>query len=136
MTTILWVWVLASSVGLVLSLLLTMHSWLDIVALDREGILNGRRWSARSRFAREGVRVTVHWTYLLLGIGAVVGTNVSVMVVAGLLYGNVALVINSLIDARTRQLIYRETGRLETPIERQDREVGDERRTRQAQEEE
>lgn len=123
-------WVLISATGLILSAYLTVQSWRDIVALG--GGSNGRLLVARSRFAREGLRATVQWTWLLLGAAALLAVNLGPLVVLGLLYGNVVLAINSLIDARTRTLIYRSAARGETLIEREDRLVGDTRRELQA----
>lgn len=133
MTMLTVAWVAISGLGLILSLYLTIQSWLDIVELTRNPNGKDEYLIARSRFAREGVRVTVHWDWLLLGISILLGVNVGVLFVMALLHGNVALTMNSLIDARTRALIHRRTNRAETEIERQDREVGDERRKRQEQ---
>lgn len=98
-------WVALSAFGLILSAFLTRESWLDIRAL--RDLLNGRRWAARSRFAREGLRVTVHWVWLLMGVSVLLDIRLGGLIVLGLLYGNVVMVINSLVDARTRSLIYR-----------------------------
>lgn len=103
--TLLDVWVILSASGLFLSLILVWESWQDIKALGSAS--NGRRWSARSRFAREGLRVTVHWTWLLMGASVLLDISLGVLLVLGLLYGNLVLVVNSVIDARTRSLIYR-----------------------------
>ena len=103
--TVVDVWVIVSAAGLFLSLILAIESWADIKALGDHK--NGRRWTARSRFMREGLRVTVHWVWLLLGMSVLLDLSLGVKVVLGLLYGNVVLVVNSVIDARTRSLIYR-----------------------------
>jgi hypothetical protein len=103
------VWVGLSAVGLVLSMYLAYQSWQDIRALGH--LSNGRRWAAFSRFAREGLRVTVHWVWLLLGVSVLLDIRLGAMFVVSLLYGNVVLVTNSLIDARTRSLIYKTRGR-------------------------
>lgn len=126
-------WVAISGLGLVLSVYLTVQSWLDIVFLTRNPNGKDEYLIARSRFAREGIRVTVHWSWLLLGISILMGVSVGVLFIMALLHGNLALTFNSLIDARTRALIHRRTNRAGTDIERQDREVGDERRMRQEQ---
>lgn len=133
MTMLTVAWVAISGLGLILSLYLTFQSWLDIVELTRNPNGKDEYLIARSRFAREGIRVTVHWDWLLLGISILLGVNVGVLFIMALLHGNLALTFNSLIDARTRALIHRRTNRAETEIERQDREVGDERRMRQEQ---
>lgn len=133
MTMLTVAWVAISGLGLILSLYLTIQSWLDIVELTRNPNGRDEYLIARSRFAREGIRVTVHWSWLLLGISILLGVNVGVLFIMALLHGNLALTMNSLIDARTRALIHRRTNRAETEIERQDREVGDERRMRQEQ---
>ena len=126
-------WVSISGLGLLLSPYLTIQSWLDIVELTRNPNGKDEYLIARSRFAREGIRVTVHWDWLMLGLSVLLGVNVGVLFVMALMHGNLALTLNSLIDARTRALIHRRTNRAETDIERQDREVGDERRMRQEQ---
>lgn len=100
-------WVVISAIGLFLSAYLTSQSWRDIRALDREHNSNGRRWVARSRLIREGLRVTVHWAWLLLGISVLLEVSLGALFVVALLYGNVVLVVNSLTDARTRAKVYR-----------------------------
>ena len=101
-------WVIASAAGLLVSAYLTRESWLDIHALGEQ--MNGRRWAARSRFAREGLRTTVQWTWLLMGASALLDIRLGPLIVLGLLYGNVVLLTNSLIDARTRFLLYATRG--------------------------
>lgn len=133
MTMLTVAWVAISGLGLILSLYLTIQSWLDLVFLTRNPNGEDEYLIARSRFAREGVRVTVHWDWLLLGISILLGVNVGILFVMALLHGNLALTTNSLIDARTRTLIHRRTNRVETALQQQDREVGDERRKRQEQ---
>lgn len=102
-------WVALSAGGLLLSLYLARESWLDLKALG--DMLNGRRWAARSRFAREGLRMTVHWTWLLMGVSVLLDVRLGALIVLGLLYGNVVLVTNSLIDARTRFLLFSTRGK-------------------------
>lgn len=99
------VWVIVSAMGLMLSVLLTTESWRDILALGDRG--NGRRMVARSRFIREGLRITVHWAWLLLGLSVLMDVELGAKIVLGLLYGNAVLVVNSMVDARTRVVMYR-----------------------------
>jgi Flp pilus assembly protein TadB len=100
---IIHIWVAVSLVGLLLSLYLSAESIRDLMALPNK--TNGRRTVARSRLLRESMRVSVHLAYLVLGVSAW-GSNpgLSFSIVA-LMWGNVAMVINSLIDARTRRLL-------------------------------
>jgi len=126
--------VVFSALGLVLSSYLTRDSWLDLRALNTAGLQNGKRLAASSRLWREFLRATVHLVYLAIGI-PLLGRDIELpIVVVALMWGNLALVVNSLIDARTRALLYetRDTERPETTIEREDREVGDTRRALQA----
>lgn len=104
--TIIHVWILVSFIGLCLSIYLTWDSYEDLRSLGPEG--NGRRTAAGSRVLREGIRITVHFAYLVVAL-PLVGHAQDVRVnftVGVLLYGNIALVINSLIDARARSLMY------------------------------
>ena len=135
MSPVVIAWVVLSGFGLILSSYLTFESWLDMRALGESA--NGRLLAARSRFGREGIRVTVHWVWLLMGVTLLLEVPLGPKLVLGLLYGNVALVTNSLIDARARSLILvtRDSTRPETPIEREDREVGDVRRALQSENE-
>ena len=132
MSPVIAVWVVLSALGLILSSYLTRESWLDLRALH--GDQNGRRLAATSRLWREFLRATVHLTYLAIGL-PLLGRDVELTwVVVALMWGNVALVANSLIDARYRSLLYvtRDRMRPETVIEQEDREVGDTRRALQA----
>jgi hypothetical protein len=97
-------WVVASAIGLALSVYLTIESWRDIAALGDRA--NGRRTVARSRFIREGMRVTVQWAWLLLGLAVLRDVPVGSLFVAALLYGNIAMGVNSLVDARSRPLLH------------------------------
>jgi hypothetical protein len=101
---IILVWVGLSAFGLVLSTYLTRESFHDLRSLDPDA--NGRRTAAWSRFLREGLRITVHGVYLAIGI-PLLGRDVQLtFVVLGLMWGNVVLVLNSLIDARARRLLF------------------------------
>lgn len=83
------------------SVLLTRSSILDLRALGTTG--NGRRLLARSRAIREGTRVTVHLLYLVVGLGVLGGAAwVRPVIVPILIYGNLALLVNSAVDAATR----------------------------------
>jgi hypothetical protein len=93
-------WVVASGLGLALSVYLTTESWRDLLAMGERA--NGRRAVARSRFIREGVRVTVQWTWLLLGVSVLLEVPVGSKFVIALLYGNISMGVNSLVDARYR----------------------------------
>lgn len=123
---IVYVWIGISSIGLLLSLHLSLQSHRDLGSLGDRA--NGRRKIAFSRFLREFLRATVHIMWIVSGLSAldVIGNE---WFVPGLLWGNICLVVNSLIDARTRPILFQSREHHEeTPIEQQDREVGDERR--------
>jgi Flp pilus assembly protein TadB len=100
---IIHVWVAVSLVGLALSMYLSAESIRDLMALPNK--TNGRRTVARSRLLRESMRVSVHLAYLVLGVSAW-GSNpgLSFSIVA-LMWGNVAMLVNSLVDARTRRVL-------------------------------
>lgn len=97
-------WIVISSLGLILSLVLVNESRQDLLALpNRE---NGRRTAAWSRALREGLRVTVHGAYLYAGLAVLDIFGDRAFTVPILIWGNIVLVLNSLIDARTRYLLY------------------------------
>jgi hypothetical protein len=102
---IIYIWVALSVFGLVLSLYLSIESVLDLRALPNK--TNGRRTAARSRLFRESMRVSVHLAYLVIGVPLLLAGVESRLTffVAALMWGNLAMVINSLIDARTRRLL-------------------------------
>lgn len=105
MSWIIALWVSVSLVGLTLSIYLTWDSFQDLRALGSTG--NGRRIAGRSRVIREGVRITVHLTYLLIAVPLIGREDIRLSIaLLGLLYGNIALVFNSLVDARARALMY------------------------------
>lgn len=102
--TVIWAWVGLSTIGLLVSVYLTRESILDLQALPVDA--NGRRTAAWSRLLRESLRATVHLVYLAIGL-PLLGRDVQLTyVVLGLMWGNIVLVINSVIDARTRYLLY------------------------------
>lgn len=115
------VWILASVGGAILSAKLSNESRRDLDALARRGIANGRRAAARSRRLRETIRLTVHLAYILAGVLVLrviplpEGWTPATIVVPILIYGNLAMVANSLIDLRTRPLLW-ETRGDEAPI--------------------
>lgn len=108
------VWLAVSFAGLLVSLYLTHESRLDLAALGTRA--NGRRLVARSRMLREGIRVTVHGGYVLAGLAGL-GILPREIIVPCLIYGNLALLINSLIDWRARGPIL-ETRHGEPPMHR------------------
>lgn len=141
-------WVALSALGLLLSLYLARESLHDLHSLGLcfrspvyrwgvrlpwywQGTHNGRRVAAKARLARESLRISVHSVYLAIGIPILSREVDLTFVVLGLMWGNLALVISSLIDARTRFLIYA-TRDGETAIQAEDRQVGDTRRELQA----
>jgi hypothetical protein len=111
-------WVGLSAFGFLLSLFLTRESWLDMRALGLQlqwrflpwhwgpHDYNGRRTAAVSRFWREFLRATVHAAYLAIGVPLLDVEATLSFFVAALMWGNAVLVTNSLIDARTRFLLY------------------------------
>lgn len=102
--SVIHVWVLLSAAGLLLSLILSRESILDLRALPNQ--VNGRRIAARARLAREALRASVHAVYLAIGLPILDREVELTLVVLGLMWGNLVLVVNSLIDARTRYLLY------------------------------
>jgi hypothetical protein len=104
--TIVWVWCVIAACGMLVSTALTRSSYLDIVALGERG--NGRRLLARSRFAREGIRISVHALDLLAGLFVVFlppAHPLRGLIIPILVWGNLALLINSAIDYVTRKII-------------------------------
>lgn len=122
--TVVWVWLVVSIAGVLISGYLTRESILDLRALPVG--TNGRRQTAWSRLSREFLRCTVHVGYILAALGVLhIVEPLRPFVVPFLMYGNVVLVINSLIDARVRQHLF---DTRETKTQREDREAGDIRR--------
>ena len=98
-------WSLASVEGLGLSLYLANESRHDLRLLPRT--TNGRRLAAWGRLAREIVRISVHAAFLCAGLGALDVLPLDRdTVITLLMYGNVGIGFNSLIDARLRFLLY------------------------------
>ena len=120
------VWLGLSIVGAFVSAHLSNESRLDLIALGHDG--NGRHRIAWSRLIRETGRLTVHIGYILSGLTAVDVIDIDWFILPSLIWGNIVLVTNSLIDANTRRLlwVYRETD-----LQREDREEGVIRRTEQ-----
>jgi hypothetical protein len=97
-------WVAVSAIGLVLTIVLANESRLDLHALPKK--TNGRRIVARSRLARELLRLSVHGLFLLAGFMALDLIPGRGLIVPILLWGNLVLVINSIIDHHTRRVLY------------------------------
>ena len=96
---IVWAWITLSAVGVLISGYLTNESRLDLRGLGPRA--NGRRQAARSRLAREFLRCTVHMVYLTAGAAAL-GFLPEGIIIFAIMYGNVVLVMNSMIDGSTR----------------------------------
>ena len=106
MNPVVIVWVVMSAIGALLSTALSWESYHDVRAFENRA--NGRRWHARSRLWRESLRVTVHVSYIVAGLTVLkILPLSSAIVVPVLMYGNVVLVVNSLIDSRTRAVVFR-----------------------------
>jgi hypothetical protein len=104
--TVVWVWCAIAATGVLFSVALTRSSYLDLRALGPRG--NGRRLLARSRFAREGIRITVHGLDLFAGLIVLFlrpDHPLRGLIIPILVWGNLALLINSSIDYVTRKLI-------------------------------
>lgn len=115
-----WVWLAVSAAGLLVSSYLTHESVLDLQALPPG--TNGRRSAAISRLTREALRATVHVGYILAALAVLqILPHLRPFVVPFLIYGNVVLLVNSVIDAQTRRHLF---DTRETDIEREDREAG------------
>lgn len=99
-----WIWIATSIIGLCVSLYLVNESRKDMLALAN--LVNGRRLAARSRGIRETVRVTVHAAYIVAGLSVLGLLPFRDWLVPILIWGNLSLVINSLVDARTRFLLF------------------------------
>lgn len=97
-------WLALSFVGATVSAHLSNESRLDLKALGPDG--NGRHAAAWSRLLRESGRLTVHIGYILAGLTALDIIALDWIFVPALLWGNIVLVTNSLIDARTRRLLW------------------------------
>lgn len=98
-------WVVVSLLGALVSLYLVHESRLDVDAFENRA--NGRRRIARSRFIREAMRVTVHEAYIVAGLTVLGVLPLSTAIVVPILmWGNVVMLANSVIDARTRALLF------------------------------
>lgn len=97
-------WILVSVIGALLSGYLANESRHDLKALPPQA--NGRHTVAWSRLLREFLRFTAHLAYILAGVIALGFLPWRELIVPILMYGNVVMVVNSLIDARTRYLLY------------------------------
>lgn len=119
MTMVLWVWVLVSTAGLCLSLFLVNTTRLDLRALGARA--NGRRRVALGRLVRESLRVSVHAAYIFAALiaGDVIqppaGISEGVVIVLILMWGNVAMVVNSAVDTMLRPQLM-DTRRGEPPL--------------------
>ena len=113
------IWLALSIVGVTVSGHLTNESRLDLIALGDDG--NGRHRIAWSRLIREGGRLTVHLGYIAAGLSALDIWFPDWVLLPALIWGNVVLVTNSLIDATTRRLLWQTR---ETDVQREDREAG------------
>lgn len=121
--SVVWAWLVISALGLGVSLYLARESSIDLNTVEGS---NGRRLAAWSRLLREVLRASVHFAYILAGLGALdIIPWLRPFIVPILMYGNIVLLVNSLIDARTRHLLY---DTRETDLQREDREAGDIRR--------
>lgn len=100
-----YAWIYAAGVGLILSAYLTNESRLDLLALHEEKIANGRWAQALARATREGIRGTIHIGYILAGLAAL-DLLPREIIVPLLMYGTVAMILNSAIDVLTRPYLY------------------------------
>ena len=91
-----YIWLGVAAFGLVLSSLLVNESRLDLEALGERR--NGRRRAAVSRLIREAVRSSVHAGYVGAGLAALDILFPRDVIVPLLIWGSVALVLNSAID--------------------------------------
>lgn len=117
------VWLALSIVGAFVSAHLSNESRLDLKALGPDG--NGRHTAALSRLVREAGRLTVHIGYILAGLTALDVIDIDWVILPSLIWGNIVLVTNSLIDANTRRLLWQVR---ETDTQREDRIAGEARR--------
>lgn len=116
MNPIVATWVGMAIFGFFLSAWLTWDSWQDLKALGDRG--NGRRRAARSRFIREGLRMSVHEVYFFIGVPFIMVDSVTLtQTVTGLMWGSLVLITNSFVDAATRGLMFQTRG-MEPTIDR------------------
>lgn len=111
MTTnaILLVWIILSASGATLSLYGFLDGWQDLMALENRA--NGRRVLARSFVITEALRFSVQLVWL--GVGAAAWLDLAgqpqpakiTLGVIAVFWGNVALIIKSLILLRARSLV-------------------------------
>jgi hypothetical protein len=101
-------WLILSILGAGLSAYLSLESYLDLRALGARA--NGRRVAALSRLVREGMRLTVHGAYIFAGLAALDLVPGRELIIPILMYGNLALVVNSIIDARARGRMWQTAG--------------------------
>ena len=97
-------WIILSLFGLILSAALLNQTRLDLKALGQ--MANGRRLIVQSRGLREAARFTVHGAYIVAGLSALGILPFRDYIVHILIYGNLAMVGNSLVDLKTRHLVY------------------------------
>lgn len=108
---ILAIWTGAATLGALFSIWNVVDAWRDWSSLPP--IINGRRLVARGELRRELIRLFVQGSWALIGIVAWVSnpTPSNVNPVTILLIGtNVAVALNTLLDARDRHRLHRILG--------------------------
>jgi hypothetical protein len=137
LSTVELLWSLAAVVALFIAQLNYRETQRDIAALGK--IRNGRWRIARGNLRRERVRAIRAGAFLVFGVLAGVTpanpnpTVAGLIITAGLVATSILDAWNSYFDRRDRlYLLHFRSGRPETSIEQEDREVGDTRRDLQS----
>jgi hypothetical protein len=101
--SVLVAWTATACIGAALSAYLLVQALLDLQALG--GVRNGRRWRVWGRILQEGIRLSIHVPFALLGF-ALLSQDIQPRLsftVWVLLWGNLGLVVNSLVSVYVRR---------------------------------
>jgi hypothetical protein len=101
--SVLVAWTATACIGAALSAYLLVQALLDLQALG--GVRNGRRWRVWGRILQEGIRLSIHVPFALLGFALLsqdIQPRLSFTVYV-LLWGNLGLVVNSLVSVYVRR---------------------------------
>lgn len=106
---ILWVWTLAASIGAMVALWATWDAYLDL--RDLGDAANGRRLLGVGWVRREAIRLLIQVSWAGIGFAALQGPEGPVNPIVLILVGtNVALALNTILDARDRIRVRRIIG--------------------------
>ena len=102
-----WLWILISALGLLLTAYLAHDSWRDLRTLRKAGVANGRRALARIWFAVDVILGIAHLAFLGLGLTLLdhdLPLSFSALI---FIYGNLSMIAVSALNATLRHLLYR-----------------------------